>query len=280
MPERKSSQPARSASERGYILVMLLALITIMGIFLMVAMPSVATEVQRDQEAELIFRGEAIASAIRVYKAKTGGYPLSLEDLTKLRPPILRKLYTDPMTPDGEWDLITAVQPGASGDKTGLPIVGVRSLCQKDSFAVYKGKTLISDWAFSAADNILGTPGSNLPPGADAALKAVTGQPQSQGQGVDLSQLPTPVPKPPAGPVPAQPPAPGQGEGATPNPSPAPAPAPGQPPAPGQGEGAAPNPSPAPAPAPGQPPAPGQGGGAVPNPSSGQAPAPAPAPQN
>jgi type II secretory pathway pseudopilin PulG len=160
---------------RGFIMVMLLAFITIMGIMLTVAMPNVATEVQRDQEAELIFRGEAIARAIRLYKAKTGGYPLALEELTKIRPRILRKLYLDPMTHEGEWDLITAVQPGASGDKTGLPIVGVKSYCQKDSKMLYQGKDLISDWPFSAADNLLGIPGSGNAADAAAALQTATG---------------------------------------------------------------------------------------------------------
>ena len=165
---------------RGFIMVMLLGMIVVMGIMLTVALPSIATEVQRDQEAELIFRGEALASAIRVYRAKTGGYPLNLEDLTKLRPPILRKLYTDPMTPEGEWDLITAVQAGASGDKTGLPIVGVRSRCQKDSFKIYNGKTLISDWTFSATGNLLGLPG-----GAAPNLLNTAQNQQQQGQGTD-----------------------------------------------------------------------------------------------
>ena len=175
----------KRTATRGFILVMLLIFITAMGIFLTMAMPMVATEVQRDQEAELIFRGEAIASAIRLYKAKTGGYPLTLDDLAKLRPRIIRKVYLDPMTHEGphegDWDLITAVQPGASGDKTGLPIVGVRSHCPKDSFTTYHEKTLISDWTFSAADNLLGIPGANaaaaagLLPGGTAAKPVQTG---------------------------------------------------------------------------------------------------------
>jgi len=196
-------------ANRGFILVMLLVFITSMGIFLTMALPMVSTEIQRDQEAELIFRGEAIARAIRLYKAKTGGYPLSLEDLTKVRPRIIRKLYQDPMTRqgphEGEWDLITAVQPGASGDKTGLPIVGVKSFSQKDSFAVYRDKTLISDWTFSAADNLLGIPGAGAAQAA-GLLPATPGTPAAkpaQG-GVDLSALPgagttqTPAPAPPA----------------------------------------------------------------------------------
>jgi len=170
---------------RGYILAMLLAVIVALGIFLTAALPSLSAEVQRDQEAELIFRGEAIAAAIKTYRAKTGGYPLNLEDLTKLRPPILRKLYLDPMTREGEWDLITAVQPGASGDKTGLPIVGVRSTCKKDSFRVYNDKTLISDWSFSAAPNLLGIPGAGA---AAAALTALNGGQANNVQGGNIPQ--------------------------------------------------------------------------------------------
>ena len=144
--------------QRGYILALLLALVTVMGLMLTKAMPSVVAEVQRDAEEELIFRGESIAQAIRAYKARTGNYPLRLEDLMKLKPRLLRQLYKDPMTREGEWETVTAVLPGASGDKTGLPIVGVRSRCQKDSLKVYRNKTLISDWIFSAADDIYGLP--------------------------------------------------------------------------------------------------------------------------
>jgi type II secretory pathway pseudopilin PulG len=198
MPQANAIKPGT----RGFILVMLLVFITSMGIFLTMALPRVATDIQRDQEAELIYRGESIANAIRQYKAKTGGYPLSLEDLTKVRPRIIRKLYLDPMTREGshegEWDLITAVQPGASGDKTGLPVVGVKSHSQKDSFATYHDKTLISDWTFSAADNLLGIPGASAVQAAQGAgllpgvpALGTPGQTTAPKPGVDLSAVPT-----------------------------------------------------------------------------------------
>ena len=101
------------ARQRGFILALLLAMITAAGILLTKAMPSIVAEVQRDQEEELIFRGEAIRNAMRRYKALTGNYPTRLDDLVKVRPPILRKLYKDPMTADGEWEIVTAVTPGA-----------------------------------------------------------------------------------------------------------------------------------------------------------------------
>ncbi len=179
--------------ERGFILAMLLAIIVAMGILLTAALPSIKTEVQRDQEAELIFRGEAMAAGIRAYRAKTGGYPLSLEDLGKMRPPVVRRIYKDPMSQEGDWDLITAVQPGASGDTTGLPIVGVKTKVQENSFRVYNGKTLTSDWAFSAAGNLLGVPGAQ---GAAAILGAATDETKkTTAQGGTGSATPGTTPK-------------------------------------------------------------------------------------
>lgn len=154
---------ARTTRQRGFILALLLGMLTVMGIFLMKAVPSVIVEVQRGAEAELIFRGEAMARGIFQYKLRTGGYPRKLDDLMKMRPPVLRKLYKDPMTQEGAWDLVTAVQAGASGDKTGLPIVGVRSTSQENSIKLYRGKSMYNEWVFSAAEDILGVPGVGLP---------------------------------------------------------------------------------------------------------------------
>ncbi len=145
--------------ERGYMMVMLLGTIMIMGILMTKAAPNLIKEMQREAEEEAIFRGESYAKAIRLYHANTQTYPLSLEDLIKARPPYIRKLYKDPLTQEGDWELITAVPAGASGDTTGLPIIGVRSKSQKDSVKLYRGKSMHSDWTFSATDDILGIMG-------------------------------------------------------------------------------------------------------------------------
>lgn len=147
--------------ERGFTMALLLAMAVVMVILTAKAVPLARTVVQRDQEAELVFRGEAIANALRIYKAKTGAYPTDLNDLMKAKPHILRRVYKDPMTREGDWDYIYQVQPGATGDTTGLPIVGVRSKSMKDSIRVYQNKTLIHDWIFSADANILGMPGQD-----------------------------------------------------------------------------------------------------------------------
>lgn len=154
------SNPAARASERGFTMALLLAMAVVMVLLTMKAMPLESAVVQRDNEAELIFRGEAIANALRLYKARTGTYPQSLDDVMKVRPRILRQAYKDPMTREGDWEYVYQVAPGATGDTTGLPIVGVRSKSMKDSIKVYENKTLIHDWIFAADANILGLPDS------------------------------------------------------------------------------------------------------------------------
>lgn len=175
--------------QRGFVMAMLLALITIMGILLMKGIPAITTEVRREQEAELIFRGESIAKAIRIFAAKSGRYPMSLAELDTVKPRIIRKIYKDPMTESGEWDMIYAVQPGATGDTRSLPIVGVKSKSQKDSFKVYNNKTIYSDWAFTATSNLLGLP-TGVPgpsespkPGGAASTDNSGSNPPDRGKG-------------------------------------------------------------------------------------------------
>jgi len=143
-------------NQRGFTMALALAVAVVMGLMLLKTMPDVRAEVQRENEKELMFRGEAIAKALKTYSAKTGKYPKDLEELLKVRPRILRQNYKDPMTREGDWEFVTQVQPGASGNKEGLPIVGVRSKSMKDSIRIYQNKTLVKDWLFSADQNLLG----------------------------------------------------------------------------------------------------------------------------
>ena len=102
--------------QRGYAMAALLVSIGVMMLLMSVAMPVWRTQAQREKEAELVFRGEQIARAINLYMRKAGGgnYPPSIDVLVQGR--FLRKKYKDPMTEDGEWDLITAGSaPGQSG---------------------------------------------------------------------------------------------------------------------------------------------------------------------
>lgn len=157
--ENQKHQRGSRAGERGYILALLLGICTIMAIHLQRAIPAVHAEVQRELEAELVYRGEHIAKGIRRFKEKRGAYPSKLDQLVKTRPRFVRKLYGDPMNHDGNWILVLAVQGPKSGDISGLPIVGIHSSSQQDSFRSYHRKTIYSDWIFSSTDDLFGIPG-------------------------------------------------------------------------------------------------------------------------
>jgi type II secretory pathway pseudopilin PulG len=89
----------------GYVLIMLLFLITAMAIGLMVAVPVWQTQIQREKEAELIFRGNQYVEAVRIFQLKKPGtFPRSLDDLIKEK--CIRRLYKDPMNPDGDWNIV------------------------------------------------------------------------------------------------------------------------------------------------------------------------------
>jgi type II secretory pathway pseudopilin PulG len=74
----------------------LLVAMSIMGIMLGMVLPAWRTVVQRDREAELIFRGEQYAQAIALFNRRTGGFPTSLVALREGR--YIRQLYKDPIT--------------------------------------------------------------------------------------------------------------------------------------------------------------------------------------
>ncbi len=95
---------------------MLMVAVFALTIGLLVAIPVWQTVLQREKEEELIFRGKQYAEAVRIYTAKKPGrFPSSLEELFKAK--CLRKLYRDPMSPSGEWNVI--LNPGTPGSASG-----------------------------------------------------------------------------------------------------------------------------------------------------------------
>ena len=120
-PRRFSRRPGRTPRQAGYaLLVILLALA-----FLLIAMtrsaPDVAHQIKREREEELIQRGTQYARAIGRYYRKFGRYPGRIEELestNNIR--FLRRRYTDPMTPDGEWRFIYLGEARLGGTRSGL----------------------------------------------------------------------------------------------------------------------------------------------------------------
>jgi type II secretory pathway pseudopilin PulG len=85
--------------QRGYILLTLLFTVTLFVIAAAVVAPSIAFQIKRDREEELIHRGAQYAGAIRLYAKKTGRFPLRIEELYDPNgQKYIRKLYKDPIT--------------------------------------------------------------------------------------------------------------------------------------------------------------------------------------
>ncbi len=132
MKSMRSQQPANSGisiqsgvsprrGERGYTLIALLAVMSIMALLLVAAAPSIQQQTRRTGEEEAIWRGEQVAEAIRLYVRLNPRHqlPTSMDDLLEgaqtngpkkiqvLRPVAAR----DPLSSTGEWRLIKKTDP-------------------------------------------------------------------------------------------------------------------------------------------------------------------------
>ncbi len=107
---RSAAQIRRSQyAQRGYALLSVIFLAAVMIIVAAAAAPVLLTQGRREKEADMIWRGEQYARAVKLYYRKNGRFPNSIEDLEKPKNNLryLRKAYKDPMnTEDGAWRLI------------------------------------------------------------------------------------------------------------------------------------------------------------------------------
>ena len=169
-------------SEVGYAMAGLLVAIAVLGLLMSMAMPTWQTFVKREKEAELVFRGGQYARAITLYGQQfAGAFPPNVETLVRGR--FLRKAYTDPMTPDGEFEIVTlgtlqnipglnpATEAGSDREPNRTPfsqaareqneesglILGVRSRSTEDSMMELNGLSNYADWIFTpTAAGLLG----------------------------------------------------------------------------------------------------------------------------
>jgi type II secretory pathway pseudopilin PulG len=154
--------------ERGFTMVAVIVIMAIMAIFLTVAVETVSFQQRREKEEELIFRGNQIVEAIRLFRARNGRFPLALDELVKAKPRVLRKVWADPITGKPDWEPVFFGEEGtnvgaggkgtappqptpgptpAAGAKTG-PIIGVHSRSCADSIKVFEGRTRYCEWKF------------------------------------------------------------------------------------------------------------------------------------
>lgn len=100
--------------KKGFTIIELLIVITIIGILLTIAQPTYKTSVKRAKETVLKENLFAMRSAIDQYYADNGTYPGSLEDLVQKG--YLRSIPRDPITNSNTtWVIISPPNPEESG---------------------------------------------------------------------------------------------------------------------------------------------------------------------
>jgi len=157
---------ALGRSQRGFTYLLLLFVLALGGVGLAALGELETTRQQREREAELRFRGEAIAAALGRYAQTTpvGHLPLPqrLDDLLADRrfpkpQRHLRQLYADPFTGRPDWTLVLGeaaplpAREGAASQPAARGIVGVHSRSTRRLLATAGGRTTARDWVFTAA---------------------------------------------------------------------------------------------------------------------------------
>lgn len=150
--------------------LMLLFSVAITGAALAALGPQWQAQAQREREAELLFRGLQIRSALQAWQAATlpgqPGLPVRLEDLLDdprvgaggLRRHWLRQHYTDPFTGAADWVLLRTPDGGIRGLRSrsrmpalrqhGLALTLVRSPGADGSMAGPETPYAVGDWHF------------------------------------------------------------------------------------------------------------------------------------
>jgi type II secretory pathway pseudopilin PulG len=197
----------RTRRQRGYTLALCAVLITLMSIAVALALPTWSSQIRREREEELIFRGLQMAEGIRIFQKRFGRFPVRLEELWETKPRSVRQPWKDPMTDSGRWRPITqggvgvpGVRQGGlpgeneEGDETkdgldegggedaeeeepglgqppeqGLPIIGVRSRGKGEAFKTYFGQSRIEGWRFTA-DQVSPNQPAAAPAGVPGAM--------------------------------------------------------------------------------------------------------------
>jgi type II secretory pathway pseudopilin PulG len=205
----RGTRTAPSGGESGHLLLVVMIGLVVMSIMLGAVVQQWSTVQRRENEEELIFRGNQYVKAIKLYQAEHGGaLPTSLEILVKPGPRRLRyirRLFRDPMVPDGKWGILLAdpsgrgyINPNAPPPPTGEGVVsGLEDLgtgLKPDNDSMDK-KLRASNFKNSAREKIFSSQSGfsspmDLPSGdPDAKAESVTAPGQPVGPIVGVVSL-------------------------------------------------------------------------------------------
>jgi type II secretory pathway pseudopilin PulG len=152
----------RASGDAGYAMAALLVSIAVMSILMTVAMPVWKHAIQREKEADLLFRLGQYTRAIELYKRKhPNALPPNVDVLVQQK--FLRKKYKDPIT-GGDFKFLSALEmqsaagapgtppqrlPGrevAPGREVTMQIAGVASRSTATSIRIYKNRQRYDQW--------------------------------------------------------------------------------------------------------------------------------------
>ena len=167
--------------ERGYTLVALLAVMSLLALFAMAAASNVPQHGQREREKEAIFRGVQVADAIRSYYRYKGSQgvnslPTSMDQLLEGIPKGTKKLQIlrvsasrDPLSKAGEWKLIGPTSQDFGGFVASLTVYtgGVPPTPKGEFAALARLIPRVTD--------VLNTESDSTAPGGDDASASVDG---------------------------------------------------------------------------------------------------------
>jgi type II secretory pathway pseudopilin PulG len=162
--------------QRGYALVALLVVMSLMALFAMAAASNVKQQAQREREKEAIFRGEQVADAIRSYYRSRGGQgvnslPTEMDQLlegiqipgrTKKLQILRVEAARDPLSSSGEWKLISPTSQDFAGLVRNLTVYtgGVPPTPRRDF-------TAMANLIIPQMTNVLDTSSENTAPGGE-----------------------------------------------------------------------------------------------------------------
>lgn len=146
--------------DSGYALLLIMFFLALLVLAMAQAAPTVLSTVQRDREAEMVWRGRQYTRGIRMYYMKMKRFPTSLDDLTKAKNGIrfMRQAYKDPMNQvDGSWRLIYV---GPNGQLIGS--LSDRTLTMNGMGGAALGGTQATGSLFSSGNGMSNTSASSF----------------------------------------------------------------------------------------------------------------------